>query len=83
MTNSTNESVSTVTFFTSSVEEDKTEMYAYMVVEINTVEKRATSDKVIQSKMQRIRELLEKYCSKMDKSFWDEARKLNRSETPQ
>ncbi len=65
------------------VEEDKAEMYAYMVVEINTVEKRAATDKVIRAKMQRIKEILDKVCSKVDESFWDEARKLNRSEPPE
>jgi len=60
------------TYATSGVEEDKAEMFAYMITDYNVVAKRAADDVVIQKKMVAMKRLLEEFCSEIDQKFWDE-----------
>jgi hypothetical protein len=59
-------------YATSGVEEDKAEMFAYMITDYAVVEKRALTDSVIRNKMVAMKSLLASFCSEMDQAFWDE-----------
>ena len=59
-------------YATSGVEEDKAEMFAYMITDYAVVEKRAVMDTVIRQKMSAMRRLLESFCPEMDQTFWDQ-----------
>jgi Putative zinc-binding metallo-peptidase len=59
------------TYATSGVEEDKAEMFAYMMTDYAGVAKRADTDAVIREKMAAMKRLLEKFCSEIDQTFWD------------
>jgi hypothetical protein len=60
------------------VEEDKAEMFSNMVVVPEAVDKRASTDPVIREKAAQMKELLSRYCSDMNETFWANARKLRR-----
>lgn len=60
------------------VEEDKAEMFSAMVVTPNVVEERAEKDGVIRAKAARIKELLRKFCAKVDDNFWKAAAAVKR-----
>ncbi|MFN0050739.1 MAG: hypothetical protein ACKV0T_01020 [Planctomycetales bacterium] len=66
-------------YSTIGVEEDKAEMYANLVVDARAVEVRAATDPLIGEKADQMRRLLEAFCPQMDESFWDAARRLNRT----
>ena len=59
-------------YATSGVEEDKAEMFAYMITDYAVVEKRAVTDAVIRAKMSAMKRLLVSFCPGMDQAFWDE-----------
>lgn len=57
-------------YSTSGVEEDKAEIFAYMVTDYGFVEKRAAADDVIRKKMSAMKVLVAAICLEMDGSFW-------------
>lgn len=65
-------------YSTTGVEEDKAELFANMIVRAKTVERRAESDPVLQTKCDRMRELLHQFCPELDDRFWSAAKKLKR-----
>jgi hypothetical protein len=60
------------------VEEDKAEIFAHMIVEPKMIAERAQKDKYIQVKVERMKELLAEFSSRMDKTFWDSVEKAER-----
>jgi hypothetical protein len=63
----------------SGVEEDKAEVFANMVVSYGLVEERMKKDAVIKAKAEHMTDFLKTFVPKMDSSFWDKAKKLERS----
>ena len=59
-------------YATSGVEEDKAEIFAYMMTDYPAVAKRAGTDRVIREKMTAMKRLLGIFCSEIDQTFWDE-----------
>jgi hypothetical protein len=57
---------------TSSVREDKADLYGHMLVNYAGVEKQAESDPIIRAKMARMKELLRKFSPYYDERFWEE-----------
>ncbi len=57
-------------YSTSGVEEDKAEIFAYMMTDYGFVDNRAATDDVIRKKMAAMKTLLEKFCPDIDESFW-------------
>lgn len=64
------------------VEEDKAEIFANLVVNGPAIEKRANVDKVIASKVTRLKETLTAFCPQVDARFWEGARKVVRGDAP-
>jgi hypothetical protein len=62
-------------YSTSGIEEDKAEVYSYMITEYRHVAARAKKDKIIRAKMKYMQALLEKYSDDMDAGFWRKRRK--------
>jgi hypothetical protein len=60
----------------SGVEEDKAELYSYLLVTPGVLEPRLKTDTILQAKVARMKELLASFCAKADGAFWDAARKL-------
>ncbi len=58
------------TYATSGVEEDKAELFAYMITDYSLVEKRAVTDPVIRKKMAAMKKLLASFCPAIDHKFW-------------
>jgi hypothetical protein len=58
-------------YATSGVEEDKAELFAYMMTEYAVVGKRAAADRVIYEKISQMKALMVKFCPDMDETFWD------------
>jgi hypothetical protein len=65
-------------YSTSGIEEDKAEIFAYMVTEIGFIEKRAVSDDAIRKKMSAMKVLLSDFCPDMNESFWKRAASVPR-----
>ena len=59
-------------YSTSGVEEDKAELFAYMMTDYAVVEQRAVTDKVISKKMAAIKALLAKFSPDLSDEFWSE-----------
>jgi hypothetical protein len=57
-------------YSTLTAEEDKAEVFAYMVVHPDWVAARAKADPVVQRKVKRIREMLTSFYGKADNQFW-------------
>jgi len=57
------------------VEEDKAEIFAHMMVEGSYVTRRAARDDVLAAKVERMKELLEKFCPEMNSEFWKKVEK--------
>jgi hypothetical protein len=57
-------------YSTTGVQEDKAEIFAYMIVEPTYIAKRTKTDPVLKAKVQRMRELLADFCPEMDEEFW-------------
>lgn len=62
-----------------AVEEDKAELFTHMIVNGRMVEERAKKDKVLQSKVERMKELVRQFCPRMDEQFWEVAERVERS----
>lgn len=54
----------------SGVEEDKAEVFAYLMVDAATLTERCKSDPVLAKKTQRMKELCQKFCAQMDAAYW-------------
>jgi hypothetical protein len=61
-----------------AVEEDKAEMFAFMMVNGKEVEERAATDPVLHAKMLRMKELLHQLCPEANEDFWQAARRVQR-----
>lgn len=66
-------------YSTTGVEEDKAEMFANLIVVPTRVEKLATSDPVIRSKVVSMKRLLEEFCPDMSDAFWERVTGAQRS----
>ena len=60
-------------YSTSGVEEDKAQVFAYMVVHGDLVAQRAAIDDVLRAKVDRMIELLQQFCPEMNAAFWEAA----------
>lgn len=58
-------------YSTTAVEEDKAEMFANLIVDFEYVENRARIDPVINAKVERMKELLVRFCPEMNDEFWE------------
>ncbi len=65
-------------YSTTGVEEDKAEMFANLIVDPDYVESRADADRVIHAKVERMRELLARFCPELNDKFWDTVRQTKR-----
>jgi hypothetical protein len=57
-------------YATTGVEEDKAEVFAYLIVVPKHLEKRLPNDEVLGAKVRRMRSLLERFCPDMNADFW-------------
>lgn len=67
-------------YSTTGVEEDKAEVFANLVVDAAYVAERAKKDRVLASKVERMKELVTKFCPDVKEGFWESAAKLKREE---
>ena len=65
-------------YSTSGVEEDKAELFTYMVTRAEMVEERSKVDPILMSKMLQTKRLVRNFSASMDESFWKQASKLDR-----
>jgi len=65
-------------YATAVLAEDKAEVFANMMVNLQPVKARAQKDAVILAKMLRIKELLLRFCPQVDDHFWQRIRQLPR-----
>lgn len=63
---------------TTGVEEDKAEVFAYMVADDAYIESRIESDPVLRSKVNKMKALMAKFCAQVGQEFWQKAAGLNR-----
>jgi hypothetical protein len=63
---------------TTGVEEDKAEMFANLIVDLEYVETRAMSDAIIAAKVKCMKELLVRFCPEMNDEFWERVRGFER-----
>jgi hypothetical protein len=69
-------------YCTTGVEEDKAEVFAYLMVNPAYVKKRCEKDAVLAAKVKRMRELMVSFCPQIDDQFWAGIEKLRGSEQP-
>lgn len=62
-------------YSTMGVEEDKAEIFAHMLVEGSYMARRAARDDIVATKVERMKELLEKFCPEMNSEFWKKIEK--------
>ncbi|CAN5347709.1 hypothetical protein BH10PLA2_BH10PLA2_11360 [soil metagenome] len=67
-------------YSTTGVEEDKAEMFSNLIVEPEYVERRAKDDRVLNAKVERMKELLAAFSPEMNDKFWQKVRKVRRSD---
>lgn len=65
-------------YSTSGVEEDKAEVFSNMIVNRDVVDSMAKKDAVLRSKVQKMEELVHKFCPAVGAEFWEAAAKLKR-----
>jgi hypothetical protein len=65
-------------YATAGLAEDKAEVFANMMVDLQAVEARAQKDPVVLAKMLRMKELLLRFCPQVDDQFWQRIRTLPR-----
>jgi hypothetical protein len=58
-------------YSTAGVEEDKAEIFAYMITAYQAVERRAANDPVLFAKTETMRDLVARFCSEAGPDFWD------------
>jgi hypothetical protein len=66
-------------YSTTGVEEDKAEVFAYMIVHDKMIQERAKRDPVLKSKVERMQELIGKFAPKSGKEFWTAVRNRERT----
>jgi hypothetical protein len=67
-------------YSTTGVEEDKAELFANLIVDVDHVEDRAKQDPVLQDKVKLLKALLERFCPEMNDKFWQDASAAKRAE---
>jgi hypothetical protein len=67
-------------YSTTAVEEDKAEVFANLMVDFKYVQNRAKKDRVLGTKVDRMKELLAKFCPEMNDKFWEKVEKTKRAE---
>jgi hypothetical protein len=67
-------------YSTTAVEEDKAETFANLIVDPAHVEGRAAKDRVLHAKVERMRELLARFCPEMNDTFWENVRAMKRTD---
>jgi hypothetical protein len=65
-------------YSTSGLIEDKAEIFAHMVMDRKRVEQRGMTDGIIKGKMQKMQELLRRFCPQLDAQFWNMAGQVKR-----
>ena len=58
-------------YATTGVEEDKAEVFSYMMISYGVVQKRATTDRVIRAKFSEMKSLTARFSPDMDDAFWE------------
>lgn len=67
-------------YSTTGVEEDKAEMFANLIVDSTYVAERIKTDKVLKSKVERMKTLMLQFCPEVEEKFWEKAGKLPREQ---
>ena len=67
-------------YSTSDVEEDKAEVFAFLIVRPNSVAERVRSDPVVRAKVARIKAQLIAFSPDMDNSFWERVNRVRKSD---
>jgi hypothetical protein len=67
-------------YSTTAVEEDKAEVFANLIVDLEYVKDRAKKDRVLNAKVERMKELLAKFCPEISDKFWEKIRKMKRAD---
>ncbi|MBY0456729.1 MAG: hypothetical protein K2V38_05295 [Gemmataceae bacterium] len=67
-------------YSTTGVEEDKAEVFANMIMEVEYLAKRMKTDKVLVAKVERMKELLAKFCPDVDEKWWAKVEKVKRDD---
>jgi hypothetical protein len=67
-------------YSTTAVEEDKAEVFANLIVDPKYVEGRVKKDRVLKAKVERMKELLVKFCPDVNDRFWEKVGKVKRGE---
>jgi hypothetical protein len=67
-------------YSTTGVEEDKAEVFAHLIVNAARVEEQAKKDRVLQTKVGRMKELMAAFCADVNADFWGKARRLKRDD---
>jgi Putative zinc-binding metallo-peptidase len=67
-------------YSTTAVEEDKAEVFANLIIDSEYVENRAKKDRVLNAKVERMKELLVTFCPEVNDKFWEKAAKVKRAE---
>lgn len=67
-------------YSTTAVEEDKAEVFANLIVDHAYVEDVAMKDRVLNSKVKRMKELLAKFCPEMNDKVWEKVRTMKRAD---
>jgi hypothetical protein len=65
-------------YSTTAVEEDKAEVFANLIVDYAYVADRAKKDRVLNAKVERMKELLAKFCPDINDRFWEKVRTTER-----
>jgi hypothetical protein len=58
-------------YATTAAEEDKAELFAFMMVRYNLVKERAGHDKVLRAKMDYLKKVVASFSKEMDAEFWE------------
>jgi hypothetical protein len=58
------------TYSRSGVEEDKAEIFAYMMTDPKLAEARGASDPIISAKLREMARILQRFCPSLDERFW-------------
>ena len=67
-------------YSTTGVEEDKAEMFANMIVNRAYVDDRAKDDRVLKTKVERMKDLMATFCPEMNDMFWEKVERSDRSD---
>jgi len=69
-------------YSTGYLADDKANIFAYMMVIYDYVEKRGEQDPVIRSKMDLMKSILKQFCPDVNSGFWANVKKIKRDLTP-